>query len=96
MNSSHSSGSSSVSGYVVVAKDEGHLLNLDGSKIGKTTEIPANSESLSQGGSMSQDDHELADRVQNLSKENEQLKTVLLQNNELLEVRLILNVNNQF
>ncbi|PFX22637.1 hypothetical protein AWC38_SpisGene12827 [Stylophora pistillata] len=85
MNSSHSSGSSSVSGYVVVAKDEGHLLNLDGSKIGKTTEIPANSESLSQGGSMSQNDHELADRVQNLSKENEQLKTVLLQNNELLE-----------
>lgn len=85
MNSSHSSGSSSVSGYVVVAKDEGHLLNLDVSKIGKTTEIPANSESLSQGGSMSQDDHELADRVQNLSKENEQLKTVLLQNNELLE-----------
>lgn len=62
------------------------MLNSDGSKIGKTTEIiPANSESLSRGGSMLQDDHELADRVQNLSKENEQLKTVLLQNNELLE-----------
>ncbi|CAH3125327.1 unnamed protein product [Pocillopora meandrina] len=85
MNSSHSSEGSSVSGFVVVSKDDGQLLNSDDSKIGKIAEIPGKSESLPQGGSVSQNEHELADRVQNLSKENEQLKGVLLQNNELLE-----------
>lgn len=93
MNSSHSSEGSSVSGFVVVSKDDGQLLNSDDSKIGKIAEIPGKSESLPQGGSVSQNEHELADRVQNLSKENEQLKGVLLQNNELLEVGFISNVN---
>ena len=93
MNSSHSSEGSSVSGFVVVSKDDGQLFNSDDSKIGKIAEIPGKSESLPQGGSESQNEHELADRVQNLSKENEQLKGVLLQNNELLEVGFISNVN---
>lgn len=90
MNSSHSSEGGSITGYVVVNKCDENLQNSDSSENGKQAEIPAKSESLAQAGSMSQD--ELVDRVQNLTKENEELKGVLLQNNKLLEVMLLSSI----
>ena len=88
MSSSQSSEGSSISGYVVVDKCDENVPNSHSSENGKPAEIPAKSESLSQGGSIPQG--ELVERVQNLTKENEELKGVLLQNNKLLEVMFML------
>lgn len=86
MSSSHSSEGSI--GFVMVDKssyDEHSKIpqsNDDGSP-----EIPSKSDSLEAGSTLAQD-HELVERVQILTKENEELKGVLLQNNKLLEVIL--------
>lgn len=91
MNSSQSSSEgSSIGGYVVVDKCHEHLPNSDSSEDGKSTEVLAKIESLAQGGSTSVPRDELMERVQNLTKENEELKGVLLQNNKLLEVMFTL------
>lgn len=90
MSSSHSSEGSSIGGFVVVDKCDENVPNSDSSEDGKPAEIPAKSESLAQAGSMPQD--ELVERVHNLTKENEELKGVLLQNNKLLEVMFMLKI----
>lgn len=75
MNSSQSSSEgSSIGGYVVVDKCHEHLPNSDSSEGGKSTEVLAKIESLAQGGSTSVPRDELMERVQNLTKENEELK----------------------
>ena len=89
MNSSHSSEGSSITSYVVVGNS-----SLDGqSQISIKSEdakedIIAKSENSIEGGSAT-DQHELVERVQNLAKENEELKGVLLVNNKRLEVSLM-------
>ena len=87
MSSSHSSSEgSSIGGFVVVDNCNGHLPNSDSYEDGKSSEIPAKSENLAQAGSTAESQDELLERVQNLSKENEELKGVLHQNSKLLEV----------
>lgn len=86
MDSSHSSEGSSITDYVVVAKGDENSHNSNSSENGKP-ENPAKSETLVQAGSMAQD--ELVERVQSLSKENGELKGVLLQNNKRLEVMFL-------
>lgn len=84
MNSSHSSEGS----YVLVDNSS----NNEHSEISQSREdakhesLPK-SESMLEGGSEPQGD--LMERVQSLTKENEELKGVLLQNNKLLEVIFI-------
>ena len=83
MNSSHSSeGSSS---FVVVDKNfcSENSQSFQNSEDGRH-EIPSKSGSLLEAGSAPQGD--LVERVQNLTKENEELKGVLFHNNKLLEV----------
>lgn len=85
--SSHSSsGGGSIGGYVVVGKCSGHFQNSDSCEEGKSSEIPAKSENLAQAGSTAVPQDELVERVQNLTKENEELKGVIHQNSKLLEV----------
>ena len=86
MNSSHSS--EGTSSFVLVDKSlcsENSQL-LPSSEDGER-EIQSKSGSLLEAGSAPQDD--LVERFQNLTKENEELKGVLLQNNKLLEVIFI-------
>lgn len=85
--SSHSSsGGGSIGGYVVVDKCSEHLQNSDSYEEGKSSEIPSKSENLVQAGSTAVPQDELVERVQNLTKENEELKGVIHQNSKLLEV----------
>lgn len=85
--SSHSSsGGGSIGGYVVVDKCSEHLQNSDSYEEGKSSEIPSKSENLVQAGSTALPQDELVERVQNLTKENEELKGVIHQNSKLLEV----------
>ena len=87
MSTSHSSSEgSSMGGYVVVDKCSEHLQNSDSCEDGKSNEIPAKSENLAHAGSTGESQAELVDRVQNLSKENDELKGVLQKNSKLLEV----------
>ena len=87
MSSSQSSSEGgSIGSYVVVNKCNEHLPNSDSCQDGKSSEIPAKSENLSQAGSTAVPQNELMERVQNLTKENEELKGVLHQNSKLLEV----------
>ena len=89
MSSSQSSSEGgSIGSYVVVNKCNEHLSNSNSCQDGKSSEIPAKSENLSQAGSTctAVPQNELVERVQNLTKENEELKGVLHQNSKLLEV----------
>lgn len=87
MSSSHSSSEgSSIGGFVVVDKCSGHFQNSDSCEDGKSSEISAKSENFAQAGSTAESQAELMERVQNLSKENEELKVVLQKNRNLLEV----------
>ena len=88
MSSSHSSEGSSIGGFVVVDKCDETVPNPDSSEDGTPAEIAAKTDNLAQAGSVPQ--VELGERVQNLTKENEELKGVLLQNNKLLEVMFML------
>lgn len=88
MSVSQSSEGSSISSFVVVNECDESVPNTDSNVDGTPADIPAKSESLAQAGSMSQD--ELRERVHVLTKENEELKGVLLQNNTLLEVMFML------
>lgn len=69
----------------MVDKCSGHFQNSDSCEEGKSSEIPAKSENLAQAGSTAVPQDELVERVQNLTKENEELKGVIHQNSKLLE-----------
>lgn len=87
MSSSHSSSEgSSIGGFVVVDKCSEHFQNSDNCEDGKSSDISAKSKNLTHAGSTVESQAELMERVQNLSKENEELKGVLHKNNKLLEV----------
>ena len=87
MSSSHSSSEgSSIGGFVVVGKCSGNFQNSDSCEDGKSSETSAKSENLAHAGSTAESQAELMERVQNLSKENEELKGVLHKNSKLLEV----------
>lgn len=85
MNSSHSSEGSSITSFVVVDEsslDEQSQISIKSEDAKE--DIIAKSENSTEGGSAA-DQHELVERVQNLAKENEELKGLLLHNNNLLE-----------
>ena len=89
MNSSHSSEGSSITSFVVVDEsslDEQSQISIKSEDAKE--DIIAKSENSTEGGSAA-DQHELVERVQNLAKENEELKGLLLHNNKLLEVSLM-------
>lgn len=83
LNSSHSSQGS----YVLVDKSScDDISQMSQNSEHENEEIQPTSESLLNGGSTPRDDLDLVERVQSLTKENEELKGVLLQNNKRLEV----------
>jgi len=84
--SQSSSEGGSIGGFVVVDKCNEHFQHSGSCEDGKSSEILSKSENLSQAGSIAEPQCELLERVQNLTKENEELKGVLHKNTKLLEV----------